>query len=122
MGPGQRFLRQHVPGWKNRQEGRVQTISGYDCATGTLYALVLVVPGVTIKTDNDQFIKLGNNNKLVDQDSGDNGVPPDFHFITVGNATIGWEASAKLNNPLSIDDLNVHAQVNDGGSQTSAVD
>ena len=97
----------------------------YDCATKTLYALVLVVPGVTIITNpnnnDDHFIKIGNNNKLVDANDGDNGSPPDFRFVPFGSFTIGWEASANLNNPLDIDNLNVHTQVNHDGSQTSAV-
>jgi hypothetical protein len=88
--------------------------------SGILYALVLAQPRVTLDGTGDQFIKLGNADKRVDQNSGDNGTAPDFAWITSGSDKIGWEASA-LFNPGVYTNLNIHAQVLDGGSQTSAV-
>jgi hypothetical protein len=96
----------------------------YDCSSGTLYALVLAEPGVTIVANlpGDSFIKLGNSTKLVDGNSGDNGMPPDFAWVGLdGDIASGWEASAKLA-VGSYTNLNVHTQVNDGGQQTSAVE
>jgi uncharacterized repeat protein (TIGR01451 family) len=95
----------------------------YSCATRTLYALVLAEPNVAIiaNSPSDQFIKLGNNTKLVDANHGDDGTPPDFAYIGLaGTTATGWEASTQLA-PGSYSNLNVHAQVDDGGSQTSAV-
>jgi hypothetical protein len=93
----------------------------YDCQTQTLYALVLVKEGITaLAQPDDAFIKLGNATKLVDGNSGDNGTPPDFAWVTSNSDTIGFEASAALA-PGSYTNLNVHLQVSDEGSQTSAV-
>jgi hypothetical protein len=94
----------------------------YDCQTQTLYALVLAVDGVTVLNQpDDAFVKLGNATKLVDGNSGDNGVPPDFAWIQSNGDYIGFEASASLA-PGSYTNLNVHVQVfDDGASQTSAV-
>ena len=88
--------------------------------SGILYALVLAQPGVTLDGTGDQFIKLGNADKRVDQNSGDDGTAPDFAWITSDSDKIGWEASA-LFDPGVYTNLNIHAQVLDGGSQTSAV-
>ncbi len=95
----------------------------YDCATTTLFAYVKASVGVTIQADlpdhDDSFIKIGGV-KYVDGTSGDNDIAPDFRWVGLSGATAtGWEASAIVL-PGSYS-LNVHAQVNDGGSQTSAV-
>jgi hypothetical protein len=94
----------------------------YDCATSTLYVLVLAEPGFDIDGDtnlDNHFVKLGNNIKLVDGNAVDDGTPPDFHFIGLSGSTAdGWEASAILA-PGSYNNLNVHAQVDN--EQTSAV-
>jgi uncharacterized repeat protein (TIGR01451 family) len=97
----------------------------YDCTTKVLYARVAVVGNVTIKADlpSDSFIKLGNPIKLVDGNSGDNDIAPDFAWVgLMNNGTIatGWEASTPLAEG-SYSNLNIHAQVESGGSQTSAV-
>jgi hypothetical protein len=93
----------------------------YDCQTQTLYVLVLAVGGVTVLPEADNaFVKLGNATKLVDGNSGDDGVPPDFAWVMSNNDYIGFEASAYLA-PGNYNNLNVHVQVEDGGSQTSAV-
>ncbi|MBN2005123.1 MAG: hypothetical protein JXA21_17320, partial [Anaerolineae bacterium] len=96
----------------------------YDADTETLYVMVLAVPGVMLLVEpDDAFVKLGNTVKLVDGNSGDDGVPPDFAWIGLdGDQALGWEASM----PLAIGtytNLNVHTQVfDDGEAQTSAVE
>ena len=98
----------------------------YTCTTptstsGTLYALVLAEQNVTIAANlpDDSYIKIGGT-KYVDGQSGDDGTPPDFAWVGLSGATAtGWEASANVA-PGSYT-INVHAQVNDGGLQTSAV-
>lgn len=96
----------------------------YDCQTETLYVLVLAEQGVPVLPQaDDAFVKLGNATKLVDGNSGNDGVPPDFSWIVEGeNGTyVGFEASAPLP-PGSYPNLNVHVQVfDDDESQTSAV-
>ena len=94
----------------------------YDCATQTLYALVLAAPGVTILTNvngDEHYIKV-NNNTLVNANSGNDGVAPDFAWVgQVGNNAQGWEASAVLA-PGVYTDLNIHTQVFDGTAQQTA--
>gem|GEM_PF-5576388 len=95
----------------------------YDCSTGTLYALVLPEPGQDIQaTADDNFIKLGQNSKLVDGGSPyypSDGTPPDFEWIGLsGVVAEGWEASTPLP-PEDYENLNVHAQIVPG--RTSAV-
>ena len=93
----------------------------YDCKTQTLYALVLAEQGVTVLPQpDDAFIKLGNTTKLVDGNYGDDGTPPDFAWITQDSTYFGFEASTPLA-PGNYTNLNVHVQVSDEGSQTSAV-
>ena len=87
----------------------------YSCATETLYALVLTEPGVVLDTAGDQFAKLSGETKIMDK------AFPSFAYVMSGSDAVGWEASAALV-PGSYTDLNVHAQVLDGGSNTSAVD
>ncbi|HML97040.1 MAG TPA: hypothetical protein PKD75_01035, partial [Tepidiformaceae bacterium] len=104
----------------------------YSCQDQTLYALVLAQPGVSIiadsEKDQESYVKL-NNAKLVDGETGDDGVAPDFAFIGLsGGLATGWEASMSVvpgsypadpaNQNLG---LNVHTQVSHDGSQTSAV-
>lgn len=93
----------------------------YSCASQTLYALALAQPGVTVAANlpDESFIKVGGR-KAVDGMSGDDGIAPDFAWVErAGDHAEGWEASLPLV-PGSYT-INVHAQVNDGGSQTSAV-
>src|SRR6476659_9616060 len=93
----------------------------YDCSTGTFYVLVRTVPGWNIlPSDNDNYVKLGQNDKLVDGSSGHNGVPPDFMYI----GAKAWEAAFQLapGSYLGDNGLNVHAQVvPDARPATSAV-
>jgi uncharacterized repeat protein (TIGR01451 family) len=93
----------------------------YDCTTHTVFANVRAEPGVTIAADlpGESFIKVGGVKK-VDGMTGDDGTAPDFAWVGLsGTAASGWEASF----PLGVGSytINVHAQVNDGGLQTSAV-
>ncbi|MDD5093048.1 MAG: hypothetical protein PHV74_01515 [Dehalococcoidia bacterium] len=103
----------------------------YDCDDGVLYVLVLAEPGVLILAgtalEEESFVKLGNDTKLVDGTYGNDGTPPDFQWINQrDNAdgrsiADGWEASMRLS-PNQCYDLNVHTQVwVDGESKTSAV-
>jgi hypothetical protein len=88
----------------------------YACDTETLFVLVLTEPGWEIvPSDDDNFVKLGNSNKLVDGASGNDGTPPDFAYVAEGG---GWEASAPLAFG-SYSDLNVHAQVTEAVAQDS---
>ncbi|MFN3982838.1 MAG: SdrD B-like domain-containing protein, partial [Caldilinea sp.] len=90
----------------------------YDCATSTGYALVLAQPGVDVLMQpNDAFVKLGNSTKLVDGNS------TTFAWVQPNAQTgraQGWEASFTLA-PGSYSNLNVHTQVFNEESQTSAV-
>ena len=93
----------------------------YSCATDTLSALVLAEPGITIAANlpDDSHIKIGGT-KYVDGNSGDDGTSPDFAWVGLSGATAtGWEGAFTIT-PGSYT-INVHTQVNDGGSQTSAV-
>ena len=67
-------------------------------------------PGWNIlPSNNDNYVKLGQTDKLVDGSSGSNGVPPDFAYI----GATGWEAAFHLAPGSYFGDngLNVHAQV-----------
>ena len=93
----------------------------YDCAAQVMYTLVTAEPGITIPTNlpNDNFVKIGGA-KQVDGSFGDDGIAPDFAYVgSASGQSAGWEASFPLA-PGSYT-LNVHAQVEDGGLQTSAV-
>lgn len=95
----------------------------YDCATNIMYAFVNAEPGVTISSlpsdAGNNFVKLGVKKQV---DATDSTVPaPNFAYVgSNGTTATGWEASFPLAEG-TYTDLNVHAQVNDGGSQTSAV-
>lgn len=91
----------------------------YDCATNTMYALVLTVTGVPalVEPDNAWIAINGASNKVVHGNSGDDGTPPDFAWVD----TQGWEGSFSL--PQGSYKILAHVQVfDDGGSQTSATD
>ena len=92
----------------------------YECVTETAYVLVLRTNDYTINpSDDDNFVKLGNTNKLVDgSNRPPDGVLPDFAYIVDGGDTIGWEAAFNLPE-AAYTNLNVHAQINP--DRTSAV-
>ena len=104
---------------KSDKEVESALLLRYDCTTNILYVGVKAVTGVTIiQSDADNFVKFGQNDKRVDgDDAPPDGTQPEFAYA----GTAGWEASFALA-PGSYPDLNVHAQVEHGGSQTSAVD
>ena len=93
----------------------------YDCSTETFYVFVRTVVGWNIlPSNNDNYVKLGQTDKLVDGSSGNNGVPPDFAYI----GATGWEAAFHLPPGSYTGDngLNVHAQVvPENRAATSAV-
>ena len=98
----------------------------YDCLTSTMYVLVLSQPGIPCEIiAGTAWVALNSqNNKVVLDSSGDNGIPPDFAFVGPGfdgNAAhaLGYEASFQLA-PGNYN-LIVHVDVFDaGGTQTSA--
>lgn len=96
----------------------------YDCPSGVLYALVLAEPGVEVlDLAEEAFVKLGGT-KLVGEQSGNDGTPPDFAYIKDQNSDkiIGWEASMVFPEG-AYTTLNVHTQVLDteGEEQTASV-
>src|SRR4029077_20899002 len=62
-----------------------------------------------LPSNGDNYVKLGQTDKLVDGNSGDNGTPPDFAYID----PTGWEASFHLAPGSYLGDggLNIHAEV-----------
>jgi hypothetical protein len=95
----------------------------YDCASNTIYALVVVTETGYIPFDepDGSYLKIGKV-KLVDGESGCGGVPPDFALVVDDEGqNVGFEASAYVAEG-SYSDLNVHTNVWWGGeSQTVAV-
>ena len=91
----------------------------YDCLDGTLYALVLTEPGVVIddRKIEEHYINIDGGSPEVDDQSGNDGTPPDFDFYTVSGVKVGWEASLFLAEGTY--SLNAHTQVDD--DETAAV-
>ena len=82
----------------------------YDCSTETFYVFVETVHGwLILPSDNDNYVKLGQEDKLVDGSAGSNGSPPDFAYV----GATGWEAAFHLapGSYLGDNGLNVHAEV-----------
>ncbi|TPW11266.1 MAG: hypothetical protein FD129_1708 [bacterium] len=97
----------------------------YDCLTHIMYVLVLTEPGVPALVDGDAWVAIDSqNNKLVTDASGDDGVAPDFAFVGIGydgdpNHAQGYEASF----PLAVGNYQVIVHINvfdDALAQTSA--
>ena len=84
----------------------------YDCGTGTMYVMVRTEPGWQIvPSGGDNYVKIGQTDKRVDGNSGNDGTPPDFEYFP---ELIGWEASFQIPpGSYTGDDgaLNIHAQV-----------
>lgn len=93
----------------------------YDCSAQIMYVLVLTVDNLAaLQEAEEAYVKHGTTTKVSDQ-SGDNGIPPDFAWVTISGVVRGYEASYSMS-PSSITNLNVHVNVwDDGESQTSAV-
>lgn len=87
----------------------------YDCNTDTMYVLVLREGTYEAKNSpSDAWIKfdsLPGNGKVVDGNSGDNGTPPDFAWISAGSKFIGYEASFIIEPGTYTEDMEVHIQI-----------
>ena len=71
----------------------------YDCATDTFYVLVVTVAGwVIVPSDNDNYVKLGQTDKLVDGSYGNDGVPPTSRISArlAGRQPSIWNPEATL--------------------------
>ena len=83
----------------------------YDCATETMFVLVVTTTGWKILPSNaDNYVKIGQTDKRVDGNDGPGPTPPAFAYI--GNDA--WEAAFQLDPGRYAGDaagLNVHAQV-----------
>jgi hypothetical protein len=101
----------------------------YDCATQTMYALVLMEPnsiGYIDPNAQTAWIAIDTqSNKVVTENSGDDGIAPDFQWIGQGydgdpTHVRGYEASFPLAEP-GLYTIIFHAEVIDAsGGQTSA--
>jgi len=84
----------------------------YDCGTGTMYVMVRTEPGWEIVPSGaDNYVKIGQVDKRVDGNSGNDGTPPDFKYFP---QLAGWEASFQIPPGTYTGDdgaLNIHAQV-----------
>ena len=93
----------------------------YDCGTETFYVHVVTVSGwVILPSDNDNYVKLGQTDKLVDGSDAPGGSPPSFAYI----GSTAWEAAFHLDPGSYLGDngLNVHAQVEpENKAETAAV-
>ena len=94
----------------------------YDCATQTMYVLVVTTTGWKIlPSDADNYVKIGQTDKRVDGSDGPGSTPPAFAYV----ANTAWEASFQLDPGTYAGDangLNVHAEVvPDTRASTSAV-
>jgi hypothetical protein len=71
----------------------------YDCASETLFALVLGVDGIQFRETRPEnaYIRIDGVGKLVSGESGNDGTPPDFSWVNPdGTLADGWEASGSL--------------------------
>ncbi len=98
----------------------------YDCATGTVYVLVLSESGVPVLAqgyETDAWTKvIGENGVKYDGNSGDDGTPPDFRWVGLsqdGTTAEGYEASYHM--PTGTHRIVIHVEVyDDAAGQTSA--
>ncbi|MEO8228489.1 MAG: hypothetical protein ABI628_01865 [Chloroflexota bacterium] len=71
----------------------------YDCASETLFALVLGVDGIQFRETRPEnaYVRIDGAGKLVSGESGNDGTPPDFSWVHPdGTLADGWEASGSL--------------------------
>lgn len=91
----------------------------YDCLEEVMYILVLTEPGVPLLVDGDAWIAIGSiNNKVVNDNSGDDGTAPDFAFVGINfdgdpNHAQGYEASFPI--APGTYELIIHGNVFDDG-------
>lgn len=100
----------------------------YDCGKQTVYALVLTepnVPGLIVAGATTAWIAINSqNNKVVNEGSGNDGTPPDFAWVGRGydgdqSHVLGYEASFVL--ALGTYNIIAHVDVLDASAaQTSA--
>ena len=108
-------------GGQGGQESVLSTVClRYECTSETLYALVKTEGSIIADGQEEHWIKQAEQ-KLVDDQSGDDNAAPDFAWIGLsGETAVGWEASCLLEDDLQTD-LVVHTLVwYDNESQTSA--
>ncbi len=82
----------------------------YDCASGTLFALVLGVGDARFlqTRPEDAYLRIGDSGKIVSGQSGNDGTPPDFAWVNGdGKLADGYEASAPVA-PGSYPELRAH--------------
>jgi hypothetical protein len=119
-------------GWNKDKPVLSKLYLRYHCNSDgsvTMYALVLTEPGVTaLEERNNAWIAINEiDNKVVKEDTDNNGVPPDFAWVyttTDGTKTlIGYEASFELAGAGSYNII-AHIQVTDtnGEEQTSGTE
>lgn len=99
----------------------------YDCTKQVMYALVLVEPGAVGYIDSSAstaWIAINaNNNKVVNELAGNDGVPPDFAWVGRGYDggqwhVLGYEASFPIRPGSYI--IMAHINIWDARAQTSA--
>lgn len=106
------------------KELEAKAYARYDCVEEVMYILVLTQPGVPLLVDGDAWIAIGaQNNKVVNDNAGDDGVAPDFAFVGVNydgdpNHAQGYEASFPL--APGTYELIIHANVFDSGAGQTA--
>jgi hypothetical protein len=101
----------------------------YDCITNTMYVLVLVQPGVVGYIDSlatTAWVAINtNSNKVVNELSGNDGIPPDFAWIDRGYDGDNWHVRGfEASFYIVPGTYNILASLHvlDGGIQTSATD
>jgi hypothetical protein len=80
--PSQDFLADMFEAGDPTKRVLARVYGRYDCATETFYVLVRTVTGwKVLPSDNDNYVKLGQTQKLVDGSDTPNSTPPDFAYI-----------------------------------------
>src|SRR5262245_8277971 len=108
--PSKDFLADMYEAGKPDKRVLAKLYGRYDCDDETFFVHVVTVSGWQIlPSDKDNYVKLGQTDKLVDGSDGTGGGPPDFAYI----GTKAWEASFRLDPGSYSGDngLNVHAEV-----------
>jgi uncharacterized repeat protein (TIGR01451 family) len=83
----------------------------YDCNSRILYALVLTEPGIRLQTADatETYVRI-DGTKIFHGGTGDNGSPPDFHWVDESGGTAGgFEGSGEVLHGSH--ELRVHAKI-----------